>query len=59
MVLGLDTRTYDDDGRIMEIPFIDLTTGQPARPGTGMRPGVAALSGYGGEDGGWVLVTWR
>ena len=57
VVLGLDTRTYDEKGRITEIPFADFSS-NPLAPEEARDEALAALRGYDGADGDWVLVSW-
>jgi hypothetical protein len=57
IVLDLDTRTYDEQGQVTEIPFADYSH-SPLTPEQARDQSLAALHGYTGEKGDWVLVTW-
>jgi hypothetical protein len=54
VVLGLDVRTYGDDGSVFEVPWSDHS-------GSGVEEArIAALAALQRDDvpGDWVVVTW-
>lgn len=58
VVLGLDTRSYEEDGGIIEIPFADFSS-SPMTPEQARDEALSVLSDYAGELGDWILITWR